>query len=545
MKKFSILIFTIITFLTPIFFCNAVAPTTDTGSTTLSPIVSATSITSTTVTLKASRLSADDDIIFTVYDDAYNINLTKSINTGVSTFVTASFSGLRPGVKYNADVYDFNSDLDTLITFTTTGNTSSYTFNYTAGANGTIVGTKSQTVNYGASGTSVTATPNAGYHFTSWSDGSTSAIRVDSNATSNISVTANFAATTTGGTTSSHILTYTAGANGTIVGTTPQTVTNGSNGTIVTATPASGYHFTSWSDGVLTVSRTDSNVTSNISVTANFEATIDVTSPRTLTYTAGANGTIVGTTPQTVNYGASGTTVAATPTSGYQFTSWSDGSTSSIRTDSNVTSNISVTANFEKTTLNFVDLITTINSAISRIKNNIEGTSIGNYSVGSIAELRKVVDEKYDSVAGTFLPDAFANQTQIDAYNKKLNDAIVLFEARRVGGSANNTDLSSKKGGLVPACPSTGCGFDQLMTLINNVITFLLFTVATPLAAIIIAYAGWLYLSSGGNSSDVTKAKKILMNVVIGYVIGLAAWLIVKTIITSLGVDPSINTFLK
>ena len=469
MKKFSILIFTIITFLTPIFFCNAVAPTTDTGSTTLSPIVSATSITSTTVTLKASRLSADDDIIFTVYDDAYNINLTKSINTGVSTFVTASFSGLRPGVKYNADVYDFNSDLDTLITFTTTGNTSSYTFNYTAGANGTIVGTKSQTVNYGASGTSVTATPNAGYHFTSWSDGSTSAIRVDSNATSNISVTANFAATTTGGTTSSHILTYTAGANGTIVGTTPQTVTNGSNGTIVTATPASGYHFTSWSDGVLTVSRTDSNVTSNISVTANFE----------------------------------------------------------------------------KTTLNFVDLITTINSAISRIKNNIEGTSIGNYSVGSIAELRKVVDEKYDSVAGTFLPDAFANQTQIDAYNKKLNDAIVLFEARRVGGSANNTDLSSKKGGLVPACPSTGCGFDQLMTLINNVITFLLFTVATPLAAIIIAYAGWLYLSSGGNSSDVTRAKKILMNVVIGYVIGLAAWLIVKTIITSLGVDPSINTFLK
>ena len=31
----------------------------------------------------------------------------------------------------------------------------------------------------------------------------------------------------------------------------------------------------------------------------------------TLTYTAGANGTLAGTTPQTVNYGASGTPVTA------------------------------------------------------------------------------------------------------------------------------------------------------------------------------------------------------------------------------------------
>jgi hypothetical protein len=34
--------------------------------------------------------------------------------------------------------------------------------------------------------------------------------------------------------------------------------------------PDSNYHFTSWSDGVLTASRTDANVTSDISVTASF-----------------------------------------------------------------------------------------------------------------------------------------------------------------------------------------------------------------------------------------------------------------------------------
>jgi hypothetical protein len=35
-----------------------------------------------------------------------------------------------------------------------------------------------------------------------------------------------------------------------------------------------------------------------------------------LTYTAGANGSITGTTPQTVNYNTSGTAVTAVPATG-------------------------------------------------------------------------------------------------------------------------------------------------------------------------------------------------------------------------------------
>ena len=42
-------------------------------------------------------------------------------------------------------------------------------------------------------------------------------------------------------------------------------------------------------------------MTANVSVTANFAI-----NTYTLTYTAGANGTITGTSPQTVNYGADG-----------------------------------------------------------------------------------------------------------------------------------------------------------------------------------------------------------------------------------------------
>ena len=66
----------------------------------------------------------------------------------------------------------------------------------------------------------------------------------------------------------------------------------------------------------------------------------------TLTYGAGANGSISGTSPQTVNHGASGTAVTAVADTGYHFVQWSDGSTANPRTDSNVTANLSVTAQF-------------------------------------------------------------------------------------------------------------------------------------------------------------------------------------------------------
>ena len=117
-------------------------------------------------------------------------------------------------------------------------------------------------------------------------------MRTDLNVTANITVTANFEIDT-------FTLTYTAGAGGTIEGTSPQTVNFGSDGTLVTAVPNTGYHFVDWSDGVLTAARTDLDVRANLSVTANFA--IDTF---TLTYTAGAGGTIEGTSPQTVNYSA-------------------------------------------------------------------------------------------------------------------------------------------------------------------------------------------------------------------------------------------------
>ncbi|MGD0539648.1 MAG: SdrD B-like domain-containing protein, partial [Verrucomicrobiota bacterium] len=209
-----------------------------------------------------------------------------------------------------------------------------YTLTYTAGAHGSITGTTPQTVNYGASGSPVTAVPATGYHFVNWGDGSTANPRTDANVRATISVTANFAINT-------YTLTYTAGAHGSITGTTPQTVNYGGSGNSVTAVPATGYHFVNWGDGSTANPRTDANVTATISVTANFAI-----NTYTLTYTAGAHGSITGTTPQTVNYGGSGSPVTAVPATGYHFVNWGDGSTANPRADANVRATISVTANF-------------------------------------------------------------------------------------------------------------------------------------------------------------------------------------------------------
>src|SRR6185503_12957409 len=123
-------------------------------------------------------------------------------------------------------------------------------------------------------------------------------------------------------------LTYLAGANGSISGTTPQSVTYGGNGSAVTAVADPNYHFVSWSDGVLTATRTDTNVQGDITVTASFAI-----NQHTLTYNAGANGSISGTTPQTVNHGADGTAVTAVPDANYHFVSWSDGVLTAARMD--------------------------------------------------------------------------------------------------------------------------------------------------------------------------------------------------------------------
>ena len=77
------------------------------------------------------------------------------------------------------------------------------------------------------------------------------------------------------------------------------------------------------------------------------------------------------------------------------------------------------------------------------------------------------------------------------------------------------------------------CDFNALMTLINRVISFILY-VSIPLAAISFSYAGYLYISAAGDTGKIEDAHKIFKSVLIGFIFIISAWLIVYTITNSL-----------
>ena len=252
-----------------------------------------------------------------------------------------------------------------------------YTLTYTAGEGGSISGQATQIVQQGKNGTEVEAKPNGGYKFVKWSDDLTTAKRIDKNVQKDLEIAAIFELIPTSA------LTYIAGDGGSIRGQASQTVQQGQSGTEVEAVPNAGYRFVKWSDGNTNAKRTESNVTANISVTAEFEVII-----YTLNYTAGENGSIQGQTTQTVQHGQSGEEVVAVPNDGYRFVKWSDGVATAKRTDSNVQANLSVTAEFEKS--NTTDLFDVKRESLSVFPNPTQGVlwvSVPELAEGTAAEM--------------------------------------------------------------------------------------------------------------------------------------------------------------
>lgn len=192
----------------------------------------------------------------------------------------------------------------------------------------------------------LTATPATGHHFVAWMDGNTQ-VSTDNpyvfTVTSDVSLTATF-----------EINRYTVSlvsANSAMGSVSPNaaTIVDTASTFTATATPANGYHFVAWLDGSTQVSTENPyvfTVTSDISLTAVFginQFTVTLASADAAMGSVSPNET-------TVVDSASTFTATATPTDGYHFVAWMDGSTQ-VSTENpyifTVTSNVNLTATFE------------------------------------------------------------------------------------------------------------------------------------------------------------------------------------------------------
>jgi len=214
---------------------------------------------------------------YRTFNNLYPVDVTTLSTFTPSSGVTVNGGSSDGGLTYCVSAV--NSQFPSLpyhIDSTLTGNNAQpgiclnqRTLTTIAGAGGTVT-PPSGPFNYNSVQT-ITATPYTNFAFSGWTgtasdcytpNTASHSVTMDTNKT----CTANFVVT-------GYVLTYTAGLNGSITGTSPQVVSPGGNGAAVTAVPATYYSFNNWSDSSSANPRTDTNVNTNISVTANFTPT--------------------------------------------------------------------------------------------------------------------------------------------------------------------------------------------------------------------------------------------------------------------------------
>ena len=83
------------------------------------------------------------------------------------------------------------------------------------------------------------------------------------------------------------------------------------------------------------------------------------------------------------------------------------------------------------------------------------------------------------------------------------------------------------------------CNFIDLMMLARNLVD-IAFYLATFLAVVTFSYAGFLYVTAGGNPGRLRKAHGIFTKVAIGFIIVLSAWLVVSAIVKTLAPETSL-----
>ncbi len=317
------------------------------------------------LSLTTNTATADDEYNLTANNGSGDNNHANGTSVSITANVASSGKHFKNDTSTNGGEFADTSSKST--TFTMPANNVTTTANHTTNdytvifIKGPPIAQHSEsnklytlTVYYGVGGgkyaadESVTITANQpaeGLQFSSWVVTGGGTFADVNSATTTYTMPSNNATITANVGWIYYDLIYTTSeSNGTIEGNNHQIVKYGENGVLVTAVANTGYHFSGWSDGVATATRTDLNVKNDINVTANF--TSNTNNNYTLTVNSGTGAG---------NY-FSGTSVAitaSTPPEGQHFLNWTttNGGTFADANSQSTTftmpaSNVTITANY-------------------------------------------------------------------------------------------------------------------------------------------------------------------------------------------------------
>ncbi len=90
--------------------------------------------------------------------------------------------------------------------------------------------------------------------------------------------------------------------------------------------------------------------------------------------------------------------------------------------------------------------------------------------------------------------------------------------------------------GLVP-CGTTDCPceFCDFFVMIDNILDFVLLKLVPAIATLMLVIGGSMFFFAGGDPGKITTAKRLMTSTIIGLVIIFAAFLIVGTILSAIG----------
>ena len=248
--------------------------------------------------------------------------------------------------------------------------TPKYILTATAGEGGSVA-PSSGSFNAGTQ-VSITATPNSGYTFSGWSNGS-SDNPVTVTLSSNTSITANFAL----------IPVYTLSVSAEEGGSVSSEGGDYQQGTevTITATPDEGYEFSGWSDGNTEATRVITS-SEDLTLTASFTELII---SYTLTVTSTEGGSISSEGGE-YNEGTE-ITITATPGEGYRFTGWSDGNTEE---------SITITLSEDTTLEALFELIPIYTVTVTSTEGGSVSSEGGEYEEGTEVTITATPDEGYE-----------------------------------------------------------------------------------------------------------------------------------------------------